>query len=186
MIKTGKTKKDISKFPNSCPKMTIKNAGKCGKGVFALEKIKKNRLITKMLGERLGLQECWHRIDSEDETLTDAFQIDNEIYLDLKEPFRFFNHSCEPNAGIINENDLVAIRDIKRGEEITFDYSTTVGPNIPLSEWTMRCLCGSLNCREIIGNVLTIPIEQLKDYKDKKCLQDYIIRELKKISKIIK
>lgn len=179
-------KKLKNTFSWTNPKLEVRETGKYGRGVFAGEKIKKNRLLTKLLGDKLGLQECWHRIDSGDETLTDAFQIDDEIYLDLKEPYRFFNHCCEPNAAIKNDNDLIAIRDIEKGEEVTFDYSTTVGPNIPLSEWTMKCLCNSLDCREIIGNVLTIPIEQLKYYKEQKYLQNYIIRELKKISQIIK
>lgn len=34
-----------------------------------------------------------------------------------------FNHSCEPNAGFRSSIVLEAIRDIKAGEEITFDYA---------------------------------------------------------------
>ena len=35
------------------------------------------------------------------------------------------NHSCEPNCGIRNACGLVALRDIKDGEEITYDYCMT-------------------------------------------------------------
>ena len=38
--------------------------------------------------------------------------------------WRFLNHSCEPNAKFENPN-LVAIREIKASEQITFDYNTT-------------------------------------------------------------
>ena len=38
--------------------------------------------------------------------------------------WRFLNHSCEPNAKFDNRN-LVAIREIKASEQITFDYNTT-------------------------------------------------------------
>ena len=38
--------------------------------------------------------------------------------------WRFLNHSCEPNAKFENRK-LVAIREIKASEEITFDYNTT-------------------------------------------------------------
>ena len=38
--------------------------------------------------------------------------------------WRFLNHSCEPNAKFENRN-LVAIREIKASEQITFDYNTT-------------------------------------------------------------
>jgi hypothetical protein len=38
--------------------------------------------------------------------------------------WRFLNHSCAPNAKFDNRN-LVAIREIKASEQITFDYNTT-------------------------------------------------------------
>ncbi len=36
----------------------------------------------------------------------------------------YMNHSCDPNAGIINDRKLVASKDIHKGGEITIDYST--------------------------------------------------------------
>lgn len=36
-------------------------------------------------------------------------------------PLRFLNHACEPNAEFYGA-DLYALRDIARGEEITFHY----------------------------------------------------------------
>lgn len=59
------------------------------------------------------------------------------------------NHSCDPNttfAGL----DVVATRDIHRGEELTFDYALIYGPQLP----TFRCHCGSASCR---GNVAGAP-----------------------------
>ena len=55
-----------------------------------------------------------------------ALQIGVNRYLDLDEPGRLVNHSCDPNAAIREELLLVAIRDIQIGEEIRFDYSTTI------------------------------------------------------------
>jgi D-alanine-D-alanine ligase-like ATP-grasp enzyme len=52
------------------------------------------------------------------------------------------NHSCDPNTAFEGLN-LVALRDIRRGEELTLDYGT-------LCDETMmpfECRCGSLNCR---------------------------------------
>ena len=55
--------------------------------------------------------------------------------------WRFLNHSCEPNAMLI-DRELRALRPIRRGEEITFDYLT--------NEFDMatpfRCGCGSEQC----------------------------------------
>lgn len=66
---------------------------------------------------------------------------------------RFANHSCDPNAEarfvyIGNEKriGLFAIKHIKEGEEITFDYRLET-----LSENAIPCLCGSTNCSGFIG-----------------------------------
>ena len=40
----------------------------------------------------------------------------------------FVNHKCEPNAGFEGQSFLVAMRDIREGEEITFDYSMVLAP----------------------------------------------------------
>ena len=57
------------------------------------------------------------------------------------------NHSCTPNAGFTTgEPVLHALRDIVVGEEITWDYSTSIAE----SGWTLDCRCGSEHCRRIV------------------------------------
>jgi len=72
------------------------------------------------------------------------------------------------------------LRNISKGEEITYDYSTTVGPNIPQSEWLMKCNCESEKCRKLIGNILTIPKDNLENYKRLGALQEYMTTEFLK------
>lgn len=68
----------------------------------------------------------------------------------------FVNHSCDPNCALYFENDglvLRAIRDIRTGEELSFDYGT-----IMFNEPTQfNCECGSPKCRGLIGNFDTLP-----------------------------
>lgn len=61
----------------------------------------------------------------------------------------YLNHSCEGNCGFDEYGDFVAIKEIERGEELTYDYGLAESnPN-----FSMRCFCGSANCRRIItGN----------------------------------
>jgi len=69
------------------------------------------------------------------------------------------NHSCDPNC-VVSGNSVVARRDIKRGEELTFDYSTDV-------DWpgfAMACRCGSLGCRRIIRAYRFLPREVAMGY----------------------
>jgi hypothetical protein len=55
------------------------------------------------------------------------------------------NHSCEPNLGIQGQIVYVALRDIKRGEELTFDYAMNGD-----EPYEMKCRCGKKSCRGTI------------------------------------
>ncbi len=59
-------------------------------------------------------------------------------------PEKYLNHSCKPNT---KEGSLcdVAIRDIKKGEELTTDYSIDAPHH-----FKMKCSCGSKKCRNIV------------------------------------
>ena len=60
----------------------------------------------------------------------------------------YLNHSCEPNAGFpTGKPELFALRDIVVGEEITWDYSTSLVEE----GWNLQCRCGTKSCR---GNIL--------------------------------
>lgn len=88
-------------------------------------------------------------------------EVDGEF---ISGPTRFINHSCDPNLRIfarvgdhadkhIHDLAFFAIRDIPRGEELTFDYVDGVDDSDmdaldPEKQKDMaRCLCGSKNCR---------------------------------------
>jgi SET domain len=40
-------------------------------------------------------------------------------------PLRFINHSCDANVGYREDGRFVALRDIRKGHELTLDYSIT-------------------------------------------------------------
>ena len=63
-------------------------------------------------------------------------------------PDAYLNHSCNPNLWFTKNWSLSAKKNIKAGEELTFDYPT--GDPYPLNS---ICKCGSKNCRKkITGN----------------------------------
>jgi len=76
---------------------------------------------------------------------------------DLDYCWQYLNHSCEPN-GYMDVLGLTfrAARDIRRGEEITFNYLTTE------SEMAMPfdCNCGSANCFGFIQGRNFLTLEQ--------------------------
>ncbi len=69
------------------------------------------------------------------------------------------SHSCEPNCGIKNKTVLVAMRKIKKGEELSYDYDMTEN-----SDWSMECSCGKPSCRKIIRGYRYLPEEKRKEY----------------------
>lgn len=162
-------------------KFIVKDTGKYGQGVFAAKPFRAGQSILVFTGEIITFDEAIRRIHAGEESQTDSLQVDLEMDMDLDELPRLINHSCEPNSLLRGIAELVAIRDIAVGEEITYDYSTTVGPNISRSLWEMPCSCGSTRCRRVIGNILTLPKELLAVYVQTGLLQDYIRRELRRI-----
>jgi hypothetical protein len=84
----------------------------------------------------------------------DAFlQVGENLYIGPdggpEEPPDFINHSCDPNCRVQvspPEILIVALRDIRAGEEITYDYAEWM-VNDP---WEMNCNCGSPKCRGIV------------------------------------
>ncbi len=169
---------------HSCkrPRLKLLDTRKYGLGVFADEKIKKGQVIYFLNGEPISLAECIRRVDTGREIVDDPLQIGLKLYLDLDDLSRTFNHSCAPNAGLRGRSELFAIKDIQKDEEITYDYSVTVGPNITPDMWTMACVCGADNCRKKIGNILSIPTHTLAKYKALGALQNYMKRLLDNIA----
>jgi SET domain-containing protein len=82
-------------------------------------------------------------------------------------PFRnnpgwYINHSCSPNSGIKNSVNIVAMKNIGRDEEVTFDYSTSESEY----GWYLICHCESRNCRRIIKPYYYLSTELKLKYRD--------------------
>lgn len=75
-------------------------------------------------------------------------------------PFRYINHSCEPNTYIVSKRTVVALRNISAGEEVTMDYSLTEAD----SGWSIeQCGCGAKTCRKKIGPITSLPVKFFKE-----------------------
>jgi len=86
---------------------------------------------------------------------------------------KYVNHACAPNCGFHMRGDvamLVAIRDIARGEELTFDYSTIAAED----PWRMACCCGSGECRGEIGEFKDLPPERQRRYLELGVVPEYV------------
>ncbi len=147
-----------------------------GHGIFTEDFIQKGSQIYTLTGDKGSLDYMNSLIDAGKITVDDGLQIDSDTYISL-EPFgKSFNHCCEPNAAVVSESDLIAARDILPGEEVTYDYSATVG--IEKTWWKMNCNCLAASCRKIASSVGTIPKHRLMYYYENNLLLDYIVVQL--------
>jgi hypothetical protein len=160
-------------------RLTVKASPINGRGVFAEDPIRQGELIHRMGGRRVSLVRCIAEIVTGSIRIDDPLSIQKYKYLVLDEFSILFNHCCEANAGLANEVDLVALTDISRGEEITFDYSMTVRPSLYTTFWKMPCNCGTPLCRKKIGDVRSVPLQHLQKYLNAGALQDFILASLK-------
>ena len=94
-----------------------------------------------------------------------ATQVGLSEYVELADLGPRVNHSCDPNCGVRqNENgapDLVAMRFIACGEEITFDYAMR---NYSIEHFPSRCRCGSGICRGAVTGWKDLPDEHKRVY----------------------
>lgn len=103
-----------------------------------------------------------------------AFQCGENEYILPVGTDKYMNHSCDPNTWWGNTFSLIARRDIQRGEEVTYDYSTA---DIS-TEYKLECHCGSADCRGFVTN---------NDYQDASWqlkyltnLPDHVLRAIEK------
>jgi len=122
---------------------------------FAKRRIRSGELISIWGGHVVG--ESWLDQLSCGEQVH-AVQVEEGLYLislPRGEGADFINHSCDPNAGLRDSVTLVAMRDIKAGEEVCFDYA--MADSSPYDEFD--CQCGSERCRgRITGNDWRSPV----------------------------
>jgi SET domain-containing protein len=148
-------------------KLAVKN-GTHGRGVFTEEPIRASSLIIRFTGPFLRYAET--------SAATYALQIGPDLYIGASGGFDdYINHSCDPNAGLRiagTAADLYAIRDIAAGEEIFFDYSTTLDED----DFTMRCLCGAPGCRGTIRDGKYLPEDVWLKYVCLGIIPDYVQR----------
>ena len=158
---------DVAPDRNDCMdnlKVQVRQTSIYGLAVFAIEPIQKDQLIAIFDGPVYVALSALELPDESPLFVRDhAIQIAPDRWQDSSGVARLLSHSCNPNCGIRGYTNIVALRQIDAGEEVTWDYAMTENSN-----WIVQpCLCGSANCRGRIGPWRELPIhirERLCDY----------------------
>ena len=127
-----------------------------GRGVFAARTIQKGTRIVEYRGRRISYQLAneLYPDDGDGPTHTFLFELDNDMVIDAGQrgnAARWINHSCRPNCEAVDEAGRIyieAIRTIRAGEELGYDYNITLEePHTPEEKKRWPCLCGAKRCR---------------------------------------
>jgi SET domain-containing protein len=133
-----------------------------GNGVFALAPLRKGERVI----EYRGLRRTHAEVDADDAGDVESghtflFTLNDDYVIDANHKgndARWINHSCEPNCeAVIAEAEggdrtadkvfIEAIRDIKPGEELTYNYGITLAErHTPRLKKIWECRCGSRKC----------------------------------------
>ncbi len=155
----------------------ILGQSKNGKAVFANADFKKGEGIIEFKGKLFTYKQLPTPYDEVDDYYV---QIDKNLYMGPSGNLDdFFNHSCNPNSGLKIEGKrviLIATKNIKKGEEVTWDYSTTMDED----DWELDCMCKSKNCRKRIRDFKYLPKEIQQKYIKLGIVPKYILENVKR------
>ncbi|MFA5992915.1 MAG: SET domain-containing protein-lysine N-methyltransferase [Candidatus Pacearchaeota archaeon] len=132
---------------------SIKKVRDIGKGLYANKNFKKGELLFKIDLSKLktySSEETKNHPQNEH-----ADYVGKGRYVITFHPYSYINHSCNPNVLIkhdtIKKSRFYAMRDIKVGEQLTYDYGVNALDQIDKELWKVKCKCGSKNCRKILS-----------------------------------
>ncbi|MES2154640.1 MAG: SET domain-containing protein-lysine N-methyltransferase [bacterium] len=129
--------------------VVVRRSNVHGRGLFAARDFRKGERVLEYGGVKVPKKEGDRRTDAQWKTgrvytfeLSRRFDIDGSPRWNLA---RLANQSCDPSCEAENDGGwhiwIVALRHIRKGEEITYDY------NFPMMDPPPRCRCGSPKCR---------------------------------------
>tara|TARA_S200000501_G_scaffold364069_1_gene395751 strand:+ start:2433 stop:2909 length:477 start_codon:yes stop_codon:yes gene_type:complete len=121
---------------------------KKGKGLYAASNIKKGTKIINYIGNIITKKQTDENPKFDNSKPIYLFNLNNRYDMDGDVPWntaRLINHSCSNNSDYDGKGLklwVTAIKDIKKGEEITCDYGFSYDSEFK----QFPCNCGSKNC----------------------------------------
>jgi|GEM_PF-711347 S-adenosylmethionine/arginine decarboxylase-like enzyme len=135
------------------PKVKLQPHTKFEQGVFAKQKIHEGEIVAVYDGKIYAASKASLLPNKEPVKIRNyAMQFEKNKFRDSSGIARYLNHSCNPNCGIKENFKLVTMREVKKGEELTWDYSMSMN-----SDLVMDCSCGEKNCRKKIKGYDLLP-----------------------------
>ncbi|MGA9109924.1 MAG: SET domain-containing protein-lysine N-methyltransferase [Smithella sp.] len=141
----------------ACGRRTqVRESGIHGKGIYAIRPIKAGDRVLEYKGKIITWRraQALHPHDPSQPNHTFYFHLDDGHVIDAKQDgntAKWINHSCEPNLEAEQDGMRVflkALRDIKVGEELFYDYGLIIDGRITQKlKKEHACLCNTPSCR---------------------------------------
>jgi len=141
----------------SMKKYCIAKSAIHGKGIFLTRDVKKDETILIFRGKEIvdpDVGHWWYN----PRALQSGYA--KWIVPEKGSACGYLNHCCSPTAGVKGKKRIVAMRPLKKGEEVTIDYA--LSETYPL--WHMRCHCKAKNCRKVVKPYQDMPAWRMKRY----------------------
>ncbi len=162
----------IARHKKKQRKFVVRGNSIAGYGIYANQNIAKSEVVfageerSQRIATRRHVEANWN--ENEKEIFRRyAWPVSNEVFLlwdDDPSGWAPQNHSCEANT-VCDGLNVIALRDIKKGEELTLDYAVFLDEHME----SFVCRCGTPSCRGLISgtkqNSITereIKVRQLK------------------------
>ena len=135
----------------------VRDAGRKGKGVFALRDFARGEFILRRRHGRVVRNDRLATLTrTERRHLT---ELDRDRSAVILPPGCYLNHACDPNA-MRSGVKVFAWRPIRSGEEITIDYRLSAFDGA-----RSRCLCGTASCNgTIVADFFSLPPARRRAY----------------------
>lgn len=115
-----------------------------GKGLMATQDCPVGTVLEKFEGRVLEYGE----LGSDDTPMTLNFLQDGQWKWPLAStPAIYVNHHCSPNATVNENQEVVAIRPLKKGDEVGYIYNRGTEADKLDPTWTFECRCGAKKCQ---------------------------------------
>lgn len=140
-------------------KVIAKRSGVHGRGLFAARELAAGERLIEYRGRRYPKGQT---PDMDEDGVTRFVRLSDGTGIDGTGWAALANHGCEPNCELAEEEGsdpprayLYALRDIKAGEELVWDYRLDVrSRREAFADWA--CRCGSARCRGTMADPETL------------------------------
>ena len=126
----------------------IKKSNIDNRGIYAAKNIKAGKIIIYYKGKIITKKETEKNPKYDNDKAIYLFNLNSRYDLDGDFEYneaRLINHTCNPNCEVAGKGLklwIFALRDIKKGEELSYDYGFGFDENYK----DFVCKCGAQNC----------------------------------------